>query len=481
MSKFIGNSITLPNLATAPSSPTAGDVYYNTTENKPYSYNGTAWVLLVPSASGAMNYAQTQATKQTSISADGVTIVSTSITTSGYPVQVMVTGDAENSAVGAWVKLQLYRDSTAIGKIIHVEGSAGSENIPYALTVIDAPSAGTYTYALKTASAVAGGTYNFGETDGPVLTAIELSGATGAGGGSGDITDVVAGAGLTGGATSGSATLTVGAGTGITVNADDVAINTATVPLKSDNLGVFAVSTSAVIGVGTIELGHATDTTLSRSAAGTLAVEGVAVALTSQIPPTGSVVMWMTGTAPSGWLFLDGSTISQSTYPALAAVFGVGSGTFALPDMRDRFAAGRSDTALGWANSSGTFGPNAANSIAHTHTTDIAHGHADTIAVSTHADHTHNTDPAATTSGAPSATFNLAYSGGATNVSIPTTTHTHSTNIASTASGAETSNLTHTVTGGVTSLGATSVTSSAMSANGTIAPKSTLLNFIIKT
>ncbi len=36
-------------------------------------------------------------------------------------------------------------------------------------------------------------------------------------------------------------------------------------------------STSAAIGVGTIELGHATDTTLSRSSAGVLAVEGNAV------------------------------------------------------------------------------------------------------------------------------------------------------------------------------------------------------------
>jgi hypothetical protein len=33
----------------------------------------------------------------------------------------------------------------------------------------------------------------------------------------------------------------------------------------------------------------------------------------------------------------------------------------------------------------------------------------------------------------------------------------------------------------VTALGTTSVTSSAMSANGTVLPKSTLLNFIIKT
>lgn len=36
-------------------------------------------------------------------------------------------------------------------------------------------------------------------------------------------------------------------------------------------------STSAVLGVGSVELGHASDTTLSRSAAGVLAVEGVAV------------------------------------------------------------------------------------------------------------------------------------------------------------------------------------------------------------
>ena len=44
----------------------------------------------------------------------------------------------------------------------------------------------------------------------------------------GDITDVVAGAGLTGGAASGSATVNVIAGTGIVVNADDVAVDVGT-------------------------------------------------------------------------------------------------------------------------------------------------------------------------------------------------------------------------------------------------------------
>ena len=50
---------------------------------------------------------------------------------------------------------------------------------------------------------------------------------------SGDITAVVAGNGLTGGATSGSATLTVGAGTGITVNSSDVQVTAAQTGITS--------------------------------------------------------------------------------------------------------------------------------------------------------------------------------------------------------------------------------------------------------
>ena len=52
--------------------------------------------------------------------------------------------------------LQLYRDTTAIGGVVHTEASAASENSPFALTVIDSPSAGTYNYNLKAISELDG-------------------------------------------------------------------------------------------------------------------------------------------------------------------------------------------------------------------------------------------------------------------------------------------------------------------------------------
>ena len=189
------------NLATAATNTTlSGPVKIDIFQNKIRFYEGGgsargAYIDLTATGSsvatnllgtsGAMNYEQQQSGKVSNVTSNNATIVSRSFTTSGYPVQVLVTGDAENSTAGAWIKLQLYRDSTAIGKIIHVESSAGSENVPYALTVIDTPSAGTYTYALKTVSAAAAGSFNFGETDGPVLTMIELAGRTGATGATG--------------------------------------------------------------------------------------------------------------------------------------------------------------------------------------------------------------------------------------------------------------------------------------------------------
>jgi hypothetical protein len=86
-------------------------------------------------------------------------------------------------ANGAWVQLQLYRDSTPIGNILQVEPgptSGANANIPFTLTFIDTPVAGTYTYSARGVGAsFVGSTFNFGEAGGPVMTAIELASAVG--------------------------------------------------------------------------------------------------------------------------------------------------------------------------------------------------------------------------------------------------------------------------------------------------------------
>jgi len=283
MTKFVG-TLNIPSLASAPAAAIEGDLYYNTSTDKVNFYNGSTWSA-INQASGAMNYAQTQATKQSTISENGVTIVSASIATNGYPVQVVVTGDAENSALGGWIKLQLFRDSTAIGKQIHVESSAVSENIPYALTVIDTPAAGTYTYALKTASAAAAGTFNFGETDGPVLTAIELSGATTAG-----VTTLTGTANqITASASTGAVTLSLPQSIATTSSptftqvTTTAAIRTATAGADEaiyvgDDAIIADVDTADTLGIygqqaatnGGIVFGSGKDTNLYRSAANTL-------------------------------------------------------------------------------------------------------------------------------------------------------------------------------------------------------------------
>ena len=85
---------------------------------------------------------------QVSASAVGSVLQSATITTSGFPVQITVTGDAE-PASGGWHRLQIFRDSTAIGEILHIEAPAANKNMTVSLSVIDNPVAGVYTYSVK--------------------------------------------------------------------------------------------------------------------------------------------------------------------------------------------------------------------------------------------------------------------------------------------------------------------------------------------
>jgi hypothetical protein len=130
MTKFVGNNITLPKLETAPPSPVSGDTYYNTTFNKPYTYNGTDWVdlTLTSATTGATGYwgsfwstqdqnaasANTEyliTYNNTDPDSTGVSVVSNSRVTFAYSgvysiifsVQFLNTSNDEKD-VGVWLK-----------------------------------------------------------------------------------------------------------------------------------------------------------------------------------------------------------------------------------------------------------------------------------------------------------------------------------------------------------------------------------------
>jgi hypothetical protein len=121
------------------------------------------------------NFVQTVGTKVSVASSASLpaTFISATITTKGNPVEIFVTGDAENQSAASWVRIKLFRDSTQIGNVIWAESSAASENVPYTLHFIDSVGAGTYTYSAKVV-AISGGNWNFGETDGPIMTVTEI-------------------------------------------------------------------------------------------------------------------------------------------------------------------------------------------------------------------------------------------------------------------------------------------------------------------
>jgi microcystin-dependent protein len=243
-----------------------------------------------------------------------------------------------------------------------------------------------------------------------------------------------------------------------------------------------------------------------------------------------STVGVVTTTAPSGYLLCNGDAISRTTYSNLFAVtsttYGSGDGltTFNLPNLKGKVPVGfnSSETefdALGETGGAKTHTLTSTEIPGHTHTTNIGHGHLDTLAAPAHthnighghADtlaapaHTHVVNPDNTTVNinakdvitGPDGTSDFTFVSGSTRSFVDATASVNIaafnsegasnttltgtvTDLPTTASGAASAT---TLTGGVTDLATTNVTSSTGSGGGeahnNLQPY-IVLNYIIK-
>jgi microcystin-dependent protein len=93
---------------------------------------------------------------------------------------------------------------------------------------------------------------------------------------------------------------------------------------------------------------------------GTIVLADLAAALQAFLVPVGTIAMWGSASAPTGWLLCDGT--STSGYTTLAGIVGA-----ATPDMRGRFPIGDNST-LTLLGTGGSLTITEANLPSHTHT-----------------------------------------------------------------------------------------------------------------
>ena len=109
----------------------------------------------------------------------------------------------------------------------------------------------------------------------------------------GDITSVVAGTGLTGGATSGAATLNVIGGTGITANADDIAVDATITTLTGSQTLTNKTLTSVILNTS---VSGTAITTTSGSTSITTALDDIAINTQILDTPAGYISLVISGT-----------------------------------------------------------------------------------------------------------------------------------------------------------------------------------------
>ena len=170
---------------------------------------------------------------------------------------------------------------------------------------------------------------------------------------------------------------TTPAGTGVAIP------NGATVAIYSDGTNFFDHSNYAInnFSVGGNALVNGTTTLVGTATAPTPANgdSSTKIATTAFVAyngtPSGSLLMWPTTSAPTGYLLCNGTAVSRTTYAALFAVvgttFGAGDGstTFNLPNYADRMpiGAGTIAASIGATGGSASTTLSTSNLPSHTH------------------------------------------------------------------------------------------------------------------
>jgi len=386
--KSVSKGLLIPRMTAAQiagiSSPATGLLVYQTDGTNGFYYNaGTPaspnWKHLLTEVT-AVDGSETKVNAGTLIAVNGTG-------TQADPYVVAFTGN--NLALGE-TSVTAYRGDRGKTAYDHSQVSSGA--------VHGSTTVGANLLRLTNPSAVRFLRFNADNTV-STLTAADFRTAIGAGDGSGTVTSVATGNGITGGPITTSGTLGL---TGQALALHNLASNglvartsagtVAGRTLTASGNGISVTNGDGVSGNPTVSLNIGTGST--QVAAGNHTHSEYST-------PPGVINQYAGTTAPTGYLLCQGQAVSRATYADLFAIIGTtygagnGSTTFNLPDLRQRIPVGM--------HSSGTF--NALNNTggAETHTITTAqlpaHTHGvGTLATNSTGAHTHASGTLATSS-----------------------------------------------------------------------------------
>lgn len=217
----------------------------------------------------------------------------------------------------------------------------GATTAAAARTSLGATTLGSNIFTITNTSAITFPRFNADNTI-SALNAADFRTAIGAGTGTGTVTSIETGNGITGGTITSSGTLGLTgqalalhnlATNGIIARTGSGAVSARTITASGN--GISISNGNGVSGNPTVSLSIGTGATQVAAGSHTHSDLGA---------PVGSIMIWAGSTAPTGWLLCDGTAYSTTTYSALYAVvgttYGSGSGTFLVPNLKGKIPVG---------------------------------------------------------------------------------------------------------------------------------------------